>query len=192
MLNPTQITELVELAERYVADAIKAKKAGRDAEHDHFNGCAVGISSSLFKLGHWEECNKLRKSIYAQVAIPFTPESFPELPHVKEWNEDLPRTDRHDWRLAHCAYGLSVMICLTADPHVTAEVWAVDEPSSLTAHFGFSLPRDEASRLPPLRLKQLLNLVQTELPEETVNSVASGLTRQIQVWRISRDVLASL
>ena len=190
MLNPTQIQELVELAERYVADAIKAKKAGRDAEHDHFNGCAVGISSSLFKLGHWEECNKLRKSIYAQVAIPFTPESFPELPHVKEWNEDLPRTDRHDWRLAHCAHGLSVMICLTADDN--AEVWAVDEPSSLTAHFGFLLPRDEASRLPPLRLKQLLNLVQTELPEETVNSIASGLTRQLQIWRVSHDVLASL
>jgi hypothetical protein len=41
-------------------------------------------------------------------------------------------------------------------------------------------------RLPPLRVKQLLDLMQTELPEEEINVIASGLTRQLQIWRTER------
>jgi hypothetical protein len=174
MLNPNQIKSLGELADRYVADAIKARKAGRESEYSHFYGCAIGITSSLTDLGHSDECSKIRKSLYAQV----TPTSLPCAGDVEA------HIDRKDWRIAYKSNGLSILMC-SAD-YDNAEIWAVDISGSVNAHFGFQIPEDEDMRLPPLRVKQLLDLMQTELPEEEINVIASGLTRQLQIWRSER------
>lgn len=174
MLNPTQIQSLRELADRYVADAIKARKAGRESEYSHFYGCAIGITSSLTDLGHSDECSKIRKSLYAQV----TPTALPAT-----LVDDIPYQElyRKDWRTAYKSDGLTVAICIT-NYGGFAEIWAVDKEGSVNAHFGFPIPDDEDMRLPPLRVKQLLDLIQTELPEEEINVIATGLTRQLQIW----------
>jgi hypothetical protein len=174
MLNPTQIQSLRELADRYVADAIKARKAGRESEYNHFYGCAIGITSSLTDLGHSDECSKIRRSLYAQV----TPTALPCA------GEEEPHFVLRDWRIAHKSEGLTIMVCIANDDN--AEVWAVDKPGNVNAHIGFPIPDDEDMRLSPLKVKKFLELMQTELPEEEINVIASGLTRQLQIWRTER------